>query len=402
MPKRLTSIGFKQYKRFPKDETLEIRPITLLIGKNSSGKSSLMKLVASGLKGLSGEQKSLGLPLEISEGVNLGMAYSSICRNGNNVGLEFAYVFGDDLKFEYSFIASKKNEPQLLQMTVKAGGSEHAVRLAEDKESYIWGREDKRVERDEFAGLFPSFIFAEDGKPEIETKFDYIGPLRAEPRRVIFAGSREVEKSVGPKGENAYQILCKLDDISQKVSEWFVEHLNGSEMRVRYNPDDASYRIELHKPENGDFWVNIADEGMGYSQILPIVTRAIYKVENSVVLIEQPELHLHPAAHACVAELLAKTAKENKHTYIVESHSENFLLGLRNAVVSNEIDLSPEDVMIYFVDDLGDSFEEGATLRPITIDADGALSDWPTGVFNESFDLLMELKRKAARNRNKS
>lgn len=400
MSKRLSSIEFKQYKRFPGLDKLEIRPVTLFVGKNSSGKSSLLKLIASGLKGLSGEQKSLELPLKLAEGVNLGMSYSALCRNGNNVGLEFSFIFDDDLRLDYSFISSKKNEPLLLQMTVDYGDKRNTVTLSDDKEYYILNENEARLSNDAFGGLFPREIFRNlNFTSDLQTNFDYIGPLRAEPERVFFPGSKDVEMAVGPKGENAYRILCKNDDLCKRVSKWFRENLNGSQIQAKYREEDGSYAIQMHKPENFDFWVNIADEGMGYSQILPIVVRALMKVENSTVLIEQPELHLHPAAHACVAELLVKTAKENKHTYIVESHSENFLLGLRNAVVSKEIDFTPEDVIIYFVEDIGDSFEDGARLREITINEIGDLSDWPTGVFNESFELLRNLRKNVGLNR---
>jgi predicted ATPase len=148
----------------------------------------------------------------------------------------------------------------------------------------------------------------------------------------------------------------------------------------------------MNKPDNGAYWVNIADEGMGMGQILPIVIRCIHAVKDSIVVVEQPELHLHPAAHEAIAKLFATTSKQNGQRYIVETHSENILLGIRDAVVDQNIDFSADDVVIYFVDE----DEEGAYLREITIDANGRLSSWPEGVFNESYELLNRIITKVS------
>ena len=148
----------------------------------------------------------------------------------------------------------------------------------------------------------------------------------------------------------------------------------------------------MNKPDNGSYWVNIADEGMGMGQTLPIVVRCIHSVQDSIVVVEQPELHLHPAAHEAIAKLFATTSKQNGQRYIVETHSENILLGLRDAVVDKNVDFTSNDVVIYFVDE----DEDGAYLKKITIDSDGMLSSWPEGVFNESYELLNKIITKAS------
>lgn len=142
--------------------------------------------------------------------------------------------------------------------------------------------------------------------------------------------------------------------------------------------------------------MNIADEGQGMSQVLPIVVRCFMPDDNTVIAVEQPELHLHPAAHLNLAKLFARTAKELNHCYLIETHSENLLLGIREAVVDRENPLTEKDVLIYFVDEDEDG---SAYLRRIEINSEGDLSDWPTGVFNESYEILNEIKNKASKNK---
>jgi predicted ATPase len=108
---------------------------------------------------------------------------------------------------------------------------------------------------------------------------------------------------------------------------------------------------------------------------------------GDVVVIEQPVLHLHPAAHANVAYRLAESAKTTGRKYLIETHSENFLLGLRKLVSDPQSDFNVDDVIIYYVNHDG----EAAYLEPITVDENGELSSWPTGVFSESFDLMAEI-----------
>lgn len=131
---------------------------------------------------------------------------------------------------------------------------------------------------------------------------------------------------------------------------------------------------------------------MGVNQVLPIIVRACEQDRDKVVAIEQPVLHVHPAGQASVARLLAQTSRQFGRKYVVESHSENFLLGLREAVVDPEVEFSADDVMIYFIDD---DATDGAYLRPITIGENGDLSDWPRGVYSESYEILKSIKEKS-------
>lgn len=222
---------------------------------------------------------------------------------------------------------------------------------------------------------------------------DYIGPLRNEPQRSYYYTGGELSDNVGPKGENAYQLLCADEKLVQQTSEWFEKNFNGCRLRIEPGGEKGAYLVQMNKPDNGDYWVNIADEGMGMSQVLPIVTRCLHKVPQSIVVVEQPELHLHPAAHAELARLFATSSKTSQQRYIIETHSENILLGLRDAVVDENIDFKADDAVIYFLDEE----EDGVSMEEIFIEEDGTLTDWPKGVFNESYELLKDIASKATK-----
>jgi predicted ATPase len=127
------------------------------------------------------------------------------------------------------------------------------------------------------------------------------------------------------------------------------------------------------------------------NQALPLVVRAnVADRPDSIIVLEQPELHLHPAAHGDLAELFAKSAKENNQTFIIETHSENIILRLRKLIVENDFGFTKDDLIIYWIED---AELKGKELREITVDEEGVLSDWPEGVFNEGMKEILEMQK---------
>jgi len=157
---------------------------------------------------------------------------------------------------------------------------------------------------------------------------DYIGPFRVLPNRQFYLSGQIDFKDTGIKGENAYAMLGVSKrlktDLYEKVGDWFEKNFDGWRLNIKEN--DPFFEVVLSKNKID---VNIVDVGQGMNQALPLVVRATEKRENSIIVLEQPELHLHPAAHANLAELFAKSAKENNQTFVIETHSENILLRLR-------------------------------------------------------------------------
>lgn len=389
----INQLGFSQYKRFSGTENLEVKPVTILVGKNSSGKSSITKLMPILSKSVSGTLKKSILLLE-SDGVSLGTSYQSLCHNGNSVGLAFSLSFSGNVELQIELISTPKDEIKIQKYTVVYEEKTWDLTLGKDRLNYECVQTGVTYSGSDFSGFIHKNFLHDCGvDDEFDMNVDYIGPLRYTPERTQYYTGAALPDNVGPKGENAYQLLCSDDALAAQVSTWFEEHFAGCKLRViPAGTEKGTYLIQMNKPDNGAYWVNIADEGMGMGQILPIVIRCIHAVKDSIVVVEQPELHLHPAAHEAIAKLFAITSKQNGQRYIVETHSENILLGIRDAVVDQNIDFSADDVVIYFVDE----DEEGAYLREITIDANGRLSSWPEGVFNESYELLNRIITKVS------
>ncbi|WP_163853434.1 AAA family ATPase [Paenibacillus elgii] len=137
--------------------------------------------------------------------------------------------------------------------------------------------------------------------------------------------------------------------------------------------------------------VSHRDVGIGISQTLPVLVNA-YASYNKIIAIEQPELHLHPALQAELADVLIESALgENKNTFLLETHSEHLILRImrriretNKGIIHNGIQINPTDVSIIFVEPMEE--QSGSMLRFLELDENGELLDpWPGGFFEEGF-----------------
>lgn len=397
----LNKIIFKNYKRFNEEQVLELRPVTVLVGRNSSGKSSVAKL----LPLLANATKNnLNTPILFNnDGITVGSSFADVGTNGDMLGLKLGMEFSNGCKIEAELSSDATGQiitinnyllDYLNNTTILGINEERNAYYNNDNRDVVYGF-------GSFRGLLNLDLIDKAGLPlsDFIINVDYIGPFRCKPERIVNSKGKDSDAKVGYDGSNAYQLLCHDKKLANMVSDWYKSAFEGCTLKAELVTELlGAYQINLYK-SNSSHPVNIIDEGQGMSQVLPIIVRANMEVENSIVVMEQPELHLHPRAHADIAYLLASSSKKkneegeplNQH-YLVETHSENILLGLRNAVVDKNIDFEPEDVIIYFVQER----ENGTSwLKSITINDKGELSSWPKGVFNESYELLKSVQIKA-------
>jgi predicted ATPase len=131
--------------------------------------------------------------------------------------------------------------------------------------------------------------------------------------------------------------------------------------------------------------LDITDVGFGISQILPIIVQGFWSVKNSLTMIEQPEIHLHPKMQADLADLFIDITGIEKPLYeknklelpkkhlLIETHSEYLLKRLRRRISEGKI--SANDVAIYFVEPQKND-NISAKIKEIEISEDGTF-DWP-------------------------
>jgi predicted ATPase len=168
-----------------------------------------------------------------------------------------------------------------------------------------------------------------------------------------------------------------------KINEYLGHHLPGWELEVVTTYEGAS--IGLKSTITRGLWVSITDTGTGVAQILPVLLRRAQDeldppTADVLEIVEEPELNLHPSAQSPLADLYIAAAERTRVRFLIETHSETFLLRLRRRIAERRLD--PEMLALYFVDSTG----ETATVRRINVDELGRVDYWPQGIFTEDFE----------------
>jgi len=208
----------------------------------------------------------------------------------------------------------------------------------------------------------------------------YVGPLREYPQRYYIA-SGERPRDVGLRGEHTVEVI--YFDFRQKEARYVKLKKWMKEMDLAYDVrlspvTEGMYTILISDPKL-KIGVSLANVGFGVSQLLPILVEGIYARKGSVLLMEQPEIHLHPRLQAALADFFIDMANEGKQV-IVETHSEHIILRLQRRIAENK--LSNKDIAIYYFE----PSEEGTKITPIEISEYGIIEKWPKGFFEEDLE----------------
>ena len=127
--------------------------------------------------------------------------------------------------------------------------------------------------------------------------------------------------------------------------------------------------------------------GIGISQVLPVLVLAHFAPKGSTIILEEPEIHLHPRAQSVLAELFVETSREREIQFIVETHSEHLFRRMQTLIARQST--TPDDTALYFVE----RHEGNSVLRPLEVDEYGRLRDWPTGFFGDALGETREQAR---------
>lgn len=203
----------------------------------------------------------------------------------------------------------------------------------------------------------------------------YLGPLRSLHQRT-YKLAPEAPEEVGGTGEFAPELLFRLKDekVTKLVNKWLILLGYGT---LQFKELNGEYFQVFISYLNGTK-VNIADTGVGLSQVIPLLVQGAVADKNSTLVAQQPEIHLNPAQQSIVADFLIECADQGTRV-VIETHSEHILLRLRRRIAENEIHAN--DVAIYFVEN-----ENGSTnLNRINLGESGELdrNEWPSGFFED-------------------
>ena len=453
----LTSLHIKNFKAWKDTGEIRLAPLTVIFGANSAGKSSLGHLLL-GLKQTAqssdrrrafhlGDQNTL---------IDLG-TYAD-CVHGHDISqpLEFAMEWklptglqvwnpvaytryrGHRLSLDVRLEANKAGQPEATAIRYKLGGltgalnadfvkhADGAYALTSERYKFTktvgrkWPLDapekfyrisDTTRARFQNAGFLADFALVTEN---MLSKFYYLGPLRDHPKRT-YQWSGDTPDDVGQRGEFTVAAILAAEAQGRKFNRAPRQRLSSfttfvagwlKDLGVIHSFDvkavaegrkeyEVLLRAGVGAPE-----VKITDVGFGVSQVLPALVLPFYCPPNSVVWMEQPEIHLHPQVQAELADVFicAAQARENEGPrnvqLIVESHSEHFLNRLQRRIAEGAI--KPEEVAIYFCKKNGTGRAE---LEPLRLNMFGDIENWPENFFGDEMADLTARTVAAAKRR---
>jgi predicted ATPase len=262
------------------------------------------------------------------------------------------------------------------------------------------------------AGFLSDFALATES---MLRELSYLGPLRDHPKRT-YQWAGDAPEDVGQKGEFAIAAILAAQAQGRSLNRGHRKHLRGfadfiaawladlgviSDFTVKPVAEGRKEYEVLLKTYPTAPEVKITDVGFGVSQVLPALVQAFYSPPNSVVWMEQPEIHLHPSVQSVLADVFISAIQSYEAgvprnvQLIVESHSEHFLNRLQRRVAEGV--LAPEDVAIYFCNRTGGRAE----LEPLRLNIFGEIENWPEDFFGDEMEdltarIVAAMKRRAS------
>ncbi|KAA6319158.1 hypothetical protein EZS27_030916 [termite gut metagenome] len=186
--------------------------------------------------------------------------------------------------------------------------------------------------------------------------------------------------------DNVNDILYRGKDaksIFQQTIEWLGYILDGAKIDIKGRDKESSVLYMLLNNKNNSYAYKPANVGFGYSYVLPLIVTGLIAKPEEIIIIENPEAHLHPKAQSRITEFFAKVASCGIQIFI-ESHSEHILNGLRISALKTEIAIDTNDISIHY-------FNEKFGSEQLVMDEKAKITNWPYGFFDQQETDLAEI-----------
>jgi predicted ATPase len=340
----LTKIYLKNFKSFL-DAAFELKPLTVLTGLNSSGKSSVIQAI--NMLGLCYQKQTIAL-LEHAAPHMLKSRYSK------------------DTTFEIT-VNTDSNDAYTFHVFITS-------------ENYTW----------------------EKRGTETKLPFDiqYISASRLGPQNALPTNPEASFSEVGSKGEYVIDFIEK--NCNQPISDNLVKDTKGIvrlkeniNAWLQYISPGTSLNYEINRLQNSAYpYYNDfvpTESGFGLSYTLPVITALLApsSKKDTILLLENPEAHLHPQGQTAMGELIARCAASGKQI-IAKTHSDHVIDGIRIAARRKQI--SNTDVTFHYVSK--ENLDTPSTVETPNLLPDGKLSFWPRGFFDQNMLNKAELLKK--------
>ncbi len=365
----LTRIELRSFKCF-RILQLPLAPLTLLTGLNASGKSSVLQAL-----------------VLLHQTMREHEWWTRVALNGDSIRLGSMPDVVDELYGRDSFNIALDDDENDCEWTFQ--GERHDMSM-EVRRVSVNGLITERPQTLRY--LLPPD--ANDSVPSLARNLrdlTYITAERIAPQSTYALEDPHIVSSVGPRGEHAASVLHwgrderVLEDLAlpgtpairlRQVEQHMRTLFPGCRLDLQKAPRTNAVTLGLRTSDATGFHSPI-HTGFGLTQVLPIVVAALSVSKADIILIENPEVHLHPAGQSLMGQFMADVARAGIQV-IVETHSDHVLNGVRRAVKKGRLDA--DQVAIHFFRPRSEEVTQ--VLSPV-LDNTGNIDDWPQGFFDQ-------------------
>lgn len=400
----------ERYRCFVAPATIELRPLTVLFGKNSAGKSTISRALPLLAASCGPSSANRTGPLALEHPAAMGVRYADlrtylVARNDIGVKLSWDVQGVNEVEIGLRDMTDLGPSRQVVsRLTIRDDGSRDVLRAELDAEAPRLVTEGAAPVALELNGISPKPVASlplpmREAVTRIEelmlglfNSVDWLGPIRVQPPR---ARVQRIDTArLGAFGEHLTEVLAQANssDLLRLVSI-ATAAIFGSHLEIAEEAGEISVAMRT-----GSHRTHVLDVGAGVAQVLPVLVRLaeveLGRSNGRIVVIEQPEAHLHPDAEVELSNIIVRAVAAQKAAIdrphmVLETHSENLLLSLQLAVLEKR--LAPDDVLLYWFDRLDDG---SVVPSPITIDANGRPDpQLPPGVFSENLEIARKILR---------
>ena len=373
----LTQIDLRHFKCF-ESLKLPLRPLTLLSGANASGKSSVLQALVLLHQTMREHEWSSRLMLN-GAAVRLGTVGDVIDQLHGHRACGIVLIESDGAWFQWEFEGER---------------DEMSMKVLWTRGEKCNGKEWATDESQELHYLLPTGLKHNSLTNRLRG-LTYLTAERLGPREHYLFDDPQLTPVVGSRGEYTVSVLHSGRDIrvlgSLLVQDAPPTRFRQVEARMgRFFPDcvleikqvSRANAVTLGiRTSSGTDFQRPVHTGFGLTQVLPIVVAALSADQNDLLLIENPEVHLHPAGQAAMGEFLAEVAAAGVQV-MIETHSDHVLNGIRRAVRNGT--LPCDDVALHFFRPHREGqTDAGPQVQSPILDADGNVDMWPEGFFDQ-------------------
>lgn len=382
---QMTRVAIENYKCHRKINA-EIKPLTILTGSNAAGKSSFLQAM---LLGLSTINEMTHVFLESKKDRENSPKESFIKISKNKKRIRTDNVFGLDLGNPSNIATDNSSMDVKINIFFDSSPNEILFFVPDDENALYFDVSSSRTIDDSLPHVF--FLGAERQGPRFVSPIRNVRPysvgLHGEDTAYLIA---DLDKRQRLEGLALPEALGKDETAIFRASceAWLNMILPNTALECSIDIERRQATIKFRNA-GGEFRLP-TDTGFGITYVTPVIAQALAAslLENSILIIENPEAHLHPYSQSMLGRFLALVA-ENGVQVILETHSDHIIDGCRIQALDAQ---KCDQVKILFFE----KKEDGSNCHEISLNLNGELESWPKGFFDQmKVDLktLMEKRR---------